>query len=439
MASPTSSFNLVSRPPRNGMFHPLAAGLVLLAIVLRFLGLPFQTHDMQDFLLPWFDYIVTHGRFAALSDNFYNYTPPYIYMMTAMSYLDGIVDRVTLIKLISFVFDGIAAFVIFRIARAAGLEHRRALLGALLFLDLPTLVLNGAFWGQCDVIYTTFLLGFAYYLIRNNPFQAMLMYGIALSIKVQAIFAAPFIVYLLLVGAVPLGALILPPLVYGLLVLPAALAGRGWLSLLTIYADQAGIAQKLSARAPNIYLFVQHFAPPSLYPALGLVAIGVAGAVSLLLLWTHLRLRPPLPPVFIVVALALWLALEPSLLPKMHDRYFFGADLFSFVFALLVPRAWWIALAVQVGSVLAYAYFMMIDHPFPVDLHPAAFVGALATIPATFGLGVYYWRVLDVAAGQRPTSQSGPFRSSSGAAHGAGAARTTKVKPAPGGSASRSK
>src|SRR4051794_9307210 len=101
---------------RDGVFYPLCAALILLALLLRWLALPFQSHDMRDFLLQWFDYIVTHGRFAALSDNFYNYTPPYIYMMTAVSYLDGIISRVTLIKSISILFDGISAFLIYRIA-----------------------------------------------------------------------------------------------------------------------------------------------------------------------------------------------------------------------------------------------------------------------------------------------------------------------------------
>ena len=176
---------------RRTLFYPLCGLLALSAIALRWWGLPFMTHDMQDFLLPWFDYIVTHGRFAALSDAFYNYTPFYIYLMTAASYLDGFVDRVILIKSISFLFDIIAALVVYKIGIATTGDRRRSAFFALLFLNLPTVILNGAFWGQCDIIFMTFLLSFAYCLIRRRPILAMLMYGIALSIKVQAIFLAP--------------------------------------------------------------------------------------------------------------------------------------------------------------------------------------------------------------------------------------------------------
>ena len=74
----------------------------------------------------------------------------------------------------------------------------RGVLGALLFLRLPTVILNGAYWEQCDIIFTTFLLAFVWSLIRGRPLLAMLMFSMALSIKVQAIFAAPFVVYLVL-------------------------------------------------------------------------------------------------------------------------------------------------------------------------------------------------------------------------------------------------
>ena len=85
--------------------------------------------------------------------------------------------------------------------------------------------------------------------------------------------------------------------------------------------------------------------------------------------------------------------LKPSLLPKIHERYFFGADIFAFLFAVLVPRAWWIAALFQLGSALAYAYFMTIEYDLGIDLHPAAFFGAAAAIPATIGIALYYRRL----------------------------------------------
>jgi Gpi18-like mannosyltransferase len=376
---------------RDAVFYPLCALLAASAILLRWLVLPFQSHDMQDFLLQWYDYIVTHGRFAALSDNFYNYTPPYIYMMTAVSYLDGVISRVTLIKSISILFDLISAFLVYRIVFTVRPDRRLAVLAALMFLNLPTLLLNGAVWGQCDIIYTTFLLAFAYYMIRNCPFQAILMYAVALSLKVQAIFLAPFLIYLLLSGGMPLMAVILPPMMYVLLMLPAALAGRSWFSLVTVYAGQAGFMHSLSAHAPNAYMFFQDVLSEKARSLVGYAGLLVAGLASLVVLAAHFRLRPPLPPLFIILSVILWLGLEPSLLPRMHDRYFFPADMFAFLFACLVPRAWWIAVLFQIGSALAYAQYLAssLEHP-PSDFYYGAHIGAAAMIAAMIGVALYY-------------------------------------------------
>ena len=379
---------------RDGVFYPLCALLLVSAVLLRWLALPFQSHDMQDFLLQWYDYIVTHGRFAALSDNFYNYTPPYIYMMTVVSYLDGVIDRVTLIKSISILFDGISAFLVYRIVLNVRSDRRLAILSAALFLNLPTLLLNGAVWGQCDIIYTTFLLAFAYYLIRNCPFQAILMYAVALSLKVQAIFLAPFFVYLLLTRAIPWRALVLPPVIYGLLMLPAALAGRSWISLVQVYAGQAGFMHSLSAHAPNVYVLFQGSLSVQARSLATYGALLLAGVASLAVLASHFRVRPPLPPLFVILAVTLWLGLEPSLLPRMHDRYFFPADMFAFLFACLVPRAWWIAVLFQAGSALAYAQYLASSiADFPVDTYYAAHIGAVAMIAAMAGV-VWFYRPL---------------------------------------------
>ena len=376
---------------RDNLFYPLCAVLALSALILRWLALPFQSHDMQDFLLLWYDYIVTHGRFAALSDNFYNYTPPYIYMMTVVSYLDGVIDRVTLIKSISILFDGISAWLVFRIVGFIRGDRRFAVLAAQLYLNLPTLLLNSALWGQCDVIYTTFLLAFVWYMLRRCPFQAILMYAVALSLKIQAIFLAPFLVYLLFAGGIPWAAVILPPIMYGLLMLPAALAGRSWISLVTVYLGQAGFMHSLSAHAPNFYMFFQDYLSEKARSLFAYGGVALAALASLAVMISHFRLRPPLPPLFMIVAPLLWLSLEPSLLPRMHDRYFFPADVLAFILACLNPSAWWIAVLFQVGSVLAYAPYLASSVPgWPIDTTYATHIGAVAMIAAMVGVVIHY-------------------------------------------------
>jgi Gpi18-like mannosyltransferase len=380
---------------RNAIFYPICLVLVASAVLLRWAALPFMSHDMQFFLLIWYDYIVAHGRFAALSDKFYNYTPLYIYMMTVVSYLDGMADRIALIKSISILFDGIAAFLVYKIALTVRPDRRLAVFSALLFLNLPTLILNGAVWGQSDIIYTTFILAFAYFVIRKCPYRAMIMYGIAFSLKLQAIFLAPFVLYLIVVGEIPVIAIAVIPLVYLILIVPAALAGRGWGDLIRIYSEQADAMIVLSAHAPNIYLLFQDSLSQAQALTVTSVAIVLAAVASLVILVITFLKRPALSPLYIILASTLWLGLEPSLLPRMHDRYFFPADVMAFVFACLVPRAWWIALLFQAGSALAYSQFLGNSLLHPIGMAGWDHIGAVAMIAAVAGSVWLYVRLVE--------------------------------------------
>src|SRR6202012_1943021 len=172
-------------------------------------------------------------------------------------------------------------------------------------------------------------------------------------------------------------------MIYALLMLPAALAGRSWISLVTVYLGQAGFMHSLSAHAPNIYMFFQDYLSETARSAFAYGGVALGGLASLAVLASHFRLRPPLSPLFVIVSVILWLGLEPSLLPRMHDRYFFPADIFAFLLAFVMPRAWWIAVLFQVGSVLAYAPYLASSVPgWPIDMTYVTHLGAVAMIAA---------------------------------------------------------
>ena len=66
----------------------------------------------------------------------------------------------------------------------------------------------------------------------------------------------------------------------------------------------------------------------------------------------------------------------PYLLPRMHDRYFFLADILTVALAFVRPRLWVVAALFQVGSLTSYlAYFEL-----------SANAPAFAVLPITAGL-----------------------------------------------------
>ncbi|MBC1270570.1 hypothetical protein GNF07_26340, partial [Trichormus variabilis FSR] len=46
--------------------------------------------------------------------------------------------------------------------------------------------------------------------------------------------------------------------------------------------------------------------------------------------------------------------LMPYILPKMHQRYFYPADICSIILAFYLPQYRWVAIAVQLSSLFSY-------------------------------------------------------------------------------------
>jgi len=60
----------------------------------------------------------------------------------------------------------------------------------------------------------------------------------------------------------------------------------------------------------------------------------------------------------ILMALAS-LTLVPFVLPKMHDRYFYPSDVFSFATIIFVPEMWFVPILYQLISGLSYSIFIL--------------------------------------------------------------------------------
>lgn len=335
---------------------PLLAILILAGgAVPRLAALPFVSADMRTFLLPWYDIILAHGGWRALGESFSNYTPAYLYLLTAATYWRW-APPVVSIKLISIVFDYALAGLMGLLARRQLGPGPRSLLGPALVLFAPTVILNGALWGQADSIYTAFLLACVWFALQKRPFWASLSFSVALAFKLQAIFLAPFCLVLCTRQELRWApTALLPPLTYVLFALPAALLGQPLDGLLKIYLYQMNQYGELSVFAPNLYAFCAVGPQLCQQPVLTAAAVIAAGLGVLLLVRIFTRSRRPMEPAALVLLALLSAALMPFLLPRMHERYFYPADILSLALVLYRPRWWWVAAAFQVSSLLAYS------------------------------------------------------------------------------------
>lgn len=327
-----------------------SAGLAL-AVALRLCLFEFQSGDYVSHLGLWYDYIQEHGGFSALKDNFSNYTPPYLYLMWLATKLP--MQKLYAIKLIAIPFDFLLAFIVLLIVRLKYQNKTIHLLAFLAVLFAPTVIFNSALWAQSDAMYTSFLLASVYYLIKKKPVAAFIFFSVALSFKTQAIFMSPLFLALFLKNRVPAWVALLFPLIYFLFVIPAWMAGRPLSDLMTMHWQQAETFRQLTMNATNLYQWLPD--DYELFGRFGIVlALSGVFVFCLLVRKSEVEIDGEL-----MVKLALMsVLLVPFFLPRMHERYFFPADVLAIVYAFYSPRRFFVPLIIGLVSLLSYFPFL---------------------------------------------------------------------------------
>ncbi len=344
----------------------LAIGLIL-AFVLRVLLRGYVSGDAVTGSLPWYDFIERHQGIEALKHAFSGYPPLYLYMLVAVYYANQLVhlSHLAAIKSISIVFDFFGAFWFARIVQTKYLGKTAAFAAALAFLFLPTVFMNGAMWGQIDGIFTSFLLAAMYYLLKRRDILAMIAFGLGFSIKFQAVFLAPFLLVLLLLRRLSWRSILFVPLVYLITIIPAWIIGRPFYQLLAVYVNQVGSFDALTLNAPTFYALIDN-SVNYLFNTGGVV---IAAAIVMTLVYVLYKVRPFLDPDLLIGLAAACLLILPYILPMMHDRYFFLAEVFFLLFAFFRPRISFVAVGLQIAALVTYSYYFFGTSflPLPTD------------------------------------------------------------------------
>lgn len=350
----------------------LGAVLLGLSFVVRFQIREYVNGDLT-LLQKWYDYLYINGAAGLADEYFSNYPPAYLYLLWLSTLLSDWVERATAIKLIPSLFDALSAFIIFHIARMRYDDDTPYFIASGFFI-LPTILFNSSGWGQIDSLYTSFLLACAYLLLKEKPFWALAAFGMAFSFKSQSIFLLPFLGILFLKGRIRWYHFLWIPTVYVILGIPAALIGRSWTSILSIYFGQLGQFRVLSNNAPNLYIFV----PNSFYDVGLWIGLGIFLISMILWGWVNWRAKITFNHRQIMLMALAALALVPFVLPKMHDRYFYPVDVFSYAVIIFSPEMWFVPLLYQLISGLSYSAFLLGAPTIFVTL--AALINTGATI-----------------------------------------------------------
>ena len=339
------------------LFVCLLLGAVTGAVVLAKVSLlDYVSDDYTIFLNDWISSYTQMGIREGLGSYIgSDYTPPYLYLMLVISRFPEY-PWLYMVKLISMLFEVLMAYAMLRLTTLRAKGEGVPLLLYHMTMILPTVMFNGAYWGQCDTIYTGFCLLALYLALSDKPCRSMLCFGVALSFKLQTVFFLPALLPLWLQKKVKLRHLPLIPAMYMVMMLPALWGGKSMHHVLTCYIQQAGQYNFLTVNAPCLYqifpmeqidgnVLYAMFSPMAM--ALGFAAL-VACCLPVCLHRDRLNAESTL--LFTVLTIAS----VAYVLPKMHERYTFGADVLSLALCAYAPRRIALPLLFGFASYICY-------------------------------------------------------------------------------------
>ena len=333
--------------------YTLSALLVLfLAMCLRLALFDYQSPDYVSFLSVWTETMRHMTVRQVLTTPIGDYNMPYLYLLLLISRLPFY--DVYCIKLFSVLADFSAALAVGYLARHLVKNDRIVLLVFCAGLLCPITWLNSAYWGQCDSIYGALALWGLYAGLRGKSKRSYLLFALSFSFKLQAIFLLPILVFLLTAERIRLRDLWVFPAGFLGCSLPALLAGRSFSDTFSVYLNQTQSYPYLSLNAPSFWSLIHNDYFSNLSSASVLMALTLTLALMTALLFRGGRLNAKQ-----LLSLGLIFALMiPWSLPRMHERYFYLAELLSLVYVAIYPRRVPVALFLMTGGFMSYSLYL---------------------------------------------------------------------------------
>lgn len=295
---------------------------------------------------------MTQGGLNSLLTLNADYNLPYQYAMLVMTWLP--LDKLHAIKLFSILFDFILAYYVFKLVWEITKNNFNSFMAGSVALLIPTVVINSSAWGQSDGIYTALLLATIYYIIKEKPSMAMLMYTLSFGFKIQAIFLGPIMAIFLFKKFFKLKHLLIPAGVYVLLSLPIVAIGGSFTRIIDIAMKQINIREGFSFYLPNFFYIFNANAlleySTWVKPFIAMFVIIIAGLSFV----AYQKIKTDSPRNILVWS-AIFAFLCPFFLVRMHERYYFPAIILLLVLSFIDKGKFFKSLlTTEVISLLAY-------------------------------------------------------------------------------------
>lgn len=329
----------------------------ILAIFIRCMFFNVVSGDYKYFLEGWFNTLKANGGIFAIKYHIGNYTAPYMLILGILTYIP--IKSLYTIKIVSVIFDFIGAFVgariVYKLCKNKKYKKFLSLCTYAAILFSPTVILNSAAWGQCDMIYATFVLASLLFLFDKKYTRAFIFLGIAFSFKLQTIFILPLYIILYLKDEdMSILNFFMIPITVFVVNIPAILLGRPIKTLITQYMTQVGQYKELTMNLTNIYTFI-----PNYYKVFSTAGIIFTIFIFAMLTMFILSYKFEMNNKIILQISILSILICNYFLPSMHERYIYIAGILGIIYFFIDRRKWYIPL-----GIISISFFCYINYLF---------------------------------------------------------------------------
>ncbi len=354
-------------------------------IIIHICGIDFQSDDYQSFLYPWWEQIKA-GGIQGLATQVGNYNIPY----QLITWLFTLIPLGPLYsyKLLSIIFDFVLAFssalLVYDFSKTKS-YFKASITYAIVFCSM-TVVLNSAFWAQCDSIYVAFILLSIFFLRKEKNILSFVILGISFAFKLQFIFILPFFLfYYISTRRISIFHFLIIPAIDFIMCLPAVILGRNPLDIFTIYAEQTDYGKLIQMNCPNFYAFIcdgsnmdNYYLLKPLSIVLTVTVLGVG-----LCMLIHKRVNLSETNNFLIVAI--WTVFTCIMfLSSMHERYAYLLDILTIIYAVVSAKRIWLPIVCNLVSLRGYCYYLFTYDVLDLKITSVIYIGVYAYVTYMF-------------------------------------------------------
>lgn len=344
----------------------LLAIVSIVSVVIRVTLYPYVSNDMSVFMLPWFDEMQGLGGYTAIKTQIGDYGMPYQIAFKLLTYING--EPINLIKTFHLLFDYSLAFACLMLvnelkAQAIGEKLRKISLEAaiayILVLISPIVITNSALWGQCDSMFTSFIVWSLYFYLKDKRVLTFLFYGFAFAFKLQAVFLLPFYIYAY-VKRKDFSFLHLLLTLVGMYIpnLPGIILRGDFFAPFKLYASQTGTyAKYVTLNFPGVLgLWAEgHRAENEMITAAwSMLAVLAIGVFFLALIKTKKTLEKQ----EIIEYAFLFTYFAVLVMPSMHERYGYPYEILSILVAIRNKKTIPLCVLLHAIAMLIYGRYL---------------------------------------------------------------------------------